>query len=144
MFKHILLPVDLTDRHALALETAVNLARSCQGTLSLLHVIELIPGLPREEDRAFYERLERTARQHLARWTERIRRLNAEARGEVQLGNRVTTIVGYAVDHQTDLIVLTAPRFDPENLGSGWGSLSYKISILAPCPVLLVKEKAEG
>jgi hypothetical protein len=37
------------------------------------------------------------------------------------------------------MIVLTAPRLDPNNPGASWGSLSYKISMLASCPVLLVK-----
>jgi hypothetical protein len=40
---------------------------------------------------------------------------------------------------QADLIVLTAPRIDPDHPVAGWASLSFKISLLAECPILLVK-----
>ena len=40
---------------------------------------------------------------------------------------------------RADLIVLTSPRPDPENPVALLGSLSHKIGLLAPCPVLLVK-----
>jgi hypothetical protein len=36
--------------------------------------------------------------------------------------------------------VLTAPRVTPKDLETGWGSLSYKVGIFSPCPVLLVKQ----
>jgi hypothetical protein len=35
--------------------------------------------------------------------------------------------------------VLTSPAVNPNNLAEGWGSLSFKVSVVAPCPVLLVK-----
>ncbi|HEY8504342.1 MAG TPA: universal stress protein, partial [Gemmataceae bacterium] len=67
MFKKILLPVDLSDRHGRALEMAADLAARDGGELLLLHVVEEIPGLGRDEDPAFYERLERKATAHLKR-----------------------------------------------------------------------------
>jgi hypothetical protein len=54
MFKRLLLPVDLTDKHASVVATAADLAQHAGGSMTLLHVIELIPGLSREEDRDFY------------------------------------------------------------------------------------------
>jgi nucleotide-binding universal stress UspA family protein len=48
-------------------------------------------------------------------------------------------VVRYAAEGKVDLIVLTAPRFDKNHPAVGWGSLSYKVGMLAPCPVLLVK-----
>ena len=45
----------------------------------------------------------------------------------------------WSAEEAADLIVLTAPRFDPAAPGAGWGSMSYRIGILSQCPVLLVK-----
>src|SRR5205823_6066772 len=66
MFRNILVPVDLTDRHGRALEIAAGLAPA-GGAVTLLHIIELLHGVPREEESEFYERLEETAREHLDR-----------------------------------------------------------------------------
>ena len=55
MFKKILLPIDLSDRHDQALRLAVDLARASGGEVVLLHVVEVIAGLPGEEE--FYGRL---------------------------------------------------------------------------------------
>jgi nucleotide-binding universal stress UspA family protein len=60
-------------------------------------------------------------------------------RPEVRYGDRAWESVRCAVEAAADLILLTAPRIDPADPGTGWGSLSYKIGVLAPCPVLLVK-----
>ncbi len=45
----------------------------------------------------------------------------------------------YAVEEGMDLIVLKSHRIDLENPSAGWGTVSYKVGILAQCPVLLVK-----
>src|SRR5581483_3179075 len=62
----IVVPLDLTAKHQKALETAAELA-AAGGEVALVHVVELIPGLPVEEEKAFYNRLERVARAHLER-----------------------------------------------------------------------------
>ncbi len=67
MFQKILLPLDLTDKHRAALDTAAELARQNQGELLLLHVVEVIPGLSGEEEQGFYQRLQQVARTHLGR-----------------------------------------------------------------------------
>jgi nucleotide-binding universal stress UspA family protein len=53
MFQRILLPVDLSDRHQPALNAATDLAAQSRAEITVLHVIEVIPGLPIEEDRPF-------------------------------------------------------------------------------------------
>jgi nucleotide-binding universal stress UspA family protein len=139
MFRKILLPVDLTDKHATALATAADLASGRGGEVVLLHVIEVIPGLSMEEERDFYARLEKRARAHLERLGARLQDRSIPWRAEVLYGNRVSETLRFANASGVDVIVLTAPRFDPSNLGAGWGSLSYKISVVCSCPVLLVK-----
>jgi nucleotide-binding universal stress UspA family protein len=139
MFKKLLLPLDLTDRHEHALQIAADLARASGGEVTLLHAIELIQGLSRDEEPTFYDRLERVATAHLQRWGTRLAENEVPVRGEVIFGDRLREVVQYASHTGTDLIILTSERLDPENPASGLGSLSYRIGLFCNCPVLLVK-----
>jgi nucleotide-binding universal stress UspA family protein len=139
MFKKILLPLDLTDKHQAAIDVAAELAGQTGGELTLLHVVELIHGLPMEEEKEFYGRLERLARAHMDRFSSALTRRRIAFRAEVVFGVRAQEIVRHAGASSADLIVLTAPRIGPENPVAGLGSMSYRVGMLAPCPVLLVK-----
>lgn len=139
MFKKILLPVDLSSKHQQALNAAADLAGPGGGEVILLHVIETISGVSMEEERVFYQRLEKAARKHLEQLAGQLIQRKVPWRTEVLFGNRGPEIVRRAAEQEIDLIVLTAPRIDLQNPGAGWASLSWKISLLSPCPVLLVK-----
>jgi len=139
MFKRILLPVDLTDRHQQALDVAAELAAQSGGAIALLHVIETIAGLSLEEEKDFYNRLDRAARTHLDRLGKVLEKHKIFWRPEVCYGNRTSECVRYAMETATDLIILTAPRIDLAKPKPGLGSMSYAIGILSQCPVLLVK-----
>jgi nucleotide-binding universal stress UspA family protein len=139
MFQKILVPVDLTDAHQPALDIAARLAQGGAGAVTLLHVIEVISEVWAGEDRDFYDRLEHKARDHLARLGHALRERAVPGREEVVFGNRAPEIVRYAVEEGMDLIVLKSHRIDLENPSAGWGTVSYKVGILAQCPVLLVK-----
>jgi nucleotide-binding universal stress UspA family protein len=139
MFHKLLLPVDLTDRHGQALAAATDLARPGGGEVTLLHVIEVIPGLTMEEEKPFYQRLEKAARKHLDGLGGRFAKAGVRWRPEIRFGARAAEVVRHAAETGADLIVLTSPRFDPERPAAGWGSLSHKIGLLSACPVLLVK-----
>ena len=138
MFKQILVPVDLSDRHQQALEVAARLARDSDGEVTLLHVIDIVPG-PWLQERDFYKRIAQLARDHLASLGRSLAARQVLEREEIVYGNRVHEIVCYALEAGTDLIVLTPHRIDPKDPSVGWGTVSHKVGILAPCPVLLVK-----
>lgn len=142
MFQKILLPLDLTDRHAAAVRNAAELAEQSNGVVIFLHVVELIPGLDRESERTFYDRLERRARDHLAHITSTLGRVQAHV--QVIVGHRVQDTIRFSVEHKIDLIILTAPTFQQEHPASSLGSMAWKITLLAPCPVLLVKTDHKG
>ena len=139
MFRKILMPVDLTDRHQQALDIAARLAHESAGEVTLLHVVELIPGIWPQEERAFYDRIEQAARDHLAKLGRGLEERHVPRREEVIFGNRAPEIVRYAMETGVDLIVLSSHRIDLENPSAGWGTMSYKVGILSQCPVLLVK-----
>ena len=139
MFKKILVPIDLSDRHQQAIDIAADLASESEGEVTLLHVIEVIPGLWNEVEQSFYRRLEHTARAHVAKLGKRLLERMVPHREELVYGNRAREIVSCAKNMGVDLIVLTSHRIDLEDPNAGWGTLSYRVSILAQCPVLLVK-----
>jgi nucleotide-binding universal stress UspA family protein len=139
MFQKLLVPVDLTDTHGRTLEIATELARQSGGTITLLHVIELITGLSPEEGQEFYGRIERSAREHLARLGKLIDDRKVSWQAEVRYGHRAEEVLRHARENENDLIVLTSHRVDLAKPGAGWGTLSYRVGILSACPVLLVK-----
>ncbi len=139
MFKHILVPLDFTRKNARALKIASDLASSGRAKLTLIHVIEVVPGLPVEELRGLYRKLEESARTKLRSRAAALARRGIAVREKVVLGQRVREILNHAIAEKVDLIVLSSHRVNVERRGEGWGTISYKVGILAPCPVLLVK-----
>ena len=138
-FRHILVPTDLTERTEKALQFATELASRDRAHVTLIHVIETIPGLTFDEAKGFYQRLERKARKPMDALTRRAGEGGMTATPAVVYGRRAEEIVLYAAAHAVDLIVLASHCVKPSRIGRDWGTISYKVGILAQCPVLLVK-----
>ncbi|MFL6290864.1 MAG: universal stress protein, partial [Thermoanaerobaculia bacterium] len=58
---------------------------------------------------------------------------------EVIYGKRAEAIVRHAEEREVDLIVLSSHKVDRDHPALGVGAISYRIAIVARCPVLLVK-----
>ena len=138
-FRHILVPTDLTERTDKAFRVAGQLASRASARVTLLHVIETIQGLSLDEVKPFYDRLERKARKVMESLTQRGRGEAPTAASVIVHGRRPEEIVKYAAANQVDLIVLASHRVNPSIVDRDWGTISYKVGILAQCPVLLVK-----
>jgi nucleotide-binding universal stress UspA family protein len=139
MFRRILVPVDLTEKSMAAVDVAFELAKQSKADVTLLHVIETIEHVTFDEMKGLYKRLENSARKGLEEFSERFKtaRLNVDA--AVTYGHRTRGIVSFAIDNKCDLIILASHRIDPDRPGHEWTTISYGVSILAPCAVLLVK-----
>ena len=138
-FRHILIPSDLTDRTEAALTMAGKFALPSSSRITLLHVIETIDGRKSKELKSFYARLERKARAALTSLSRGAARGSPAIETAVVYGRRADQIVDFAAANAVDLIVLVSHRVNPSMVNRDWGSISYKVSILAQCPVLLVK-----
>jgi len=138
-FRHILVPTDLTARTEKALQLAGQLGSRAGARVTLLHVIESIEGLPLNEVKPFYERLERKARKAMEALTRHVNEGAPSASRAIVRGRRAEEIVKYAAANEVDLIVLASHRVNPSIVERDWGTISYKVGILAQCPVLLVK-----
>ncbi|MBP1641678.1 MAG: UspA domain protein [Acidobacteria bacterium] len=139
MFDRILVPVDLTDKNAAAVARALALA-SPGAEIVLLHVIERIEDDAAELE-AFYRRLEGRARAGLDGLAARVARSGRRARTEVVVGRRVEEIVEAAARLACDLVVLTSHTIERGAPGRDWLTISYRVALLAPCSVLLVRSR---
>lgn len=138
-FHHVLVPTDLTERAEKALQLAGTLA-VCEGfRITLIHVIETIDGVPFDELRPFYERLEQKARTAMTRLARGVPERVAPVESAIVYGRRAEEIVEFATANDVDLIVLASHCVNPSMVNRDWGTISYKVGILAQCPVLLVK-----
>ncbi|MDZ7697835.1 MAG: universal stress protein [Deltaproteobacteria bacterium] len=139
MFKHILVPTGLSGQENHALDIAVKLCAMDGGTISLLHVIEIIANTTFEEFSDFYRKLEKKAHAGLNRMIDGVKDADTDILPEVIYGNRAREILRFVEEREIDLIVMKSHRIDAEDRAQGWGTISYKVGILAPCPVMLVK-----
>lgn len=138
MFHRILIPLAFNDENEAAIKVGADLATRDGSEVLLLHVVETIRGIPFEEMRDFYQRLERRADTELAKLADRFRALEVPAKSDVVFGARAEQIVGYAKERGADLIVLSSHPASPDQPAS-LGTISHRVALFASCPVLLVK-----
>lgn len=138
-FRRILVPLDLTARSRKSVDVAVALAAPGSARLTLLHVIETIPGLEFRELAPFYRTLAQKARTSMTALARHATKNHVDVTQEIVYGSRAEAIVDFAAAHRTDLIVLASHRIGRSGGHRDWGTISYKVGILARCAVLLVK-----
>ena len=143
MYRNILVPVDFTLKNEAALKTALDLARGGQSgdpaKVTLLHVIETIEHVEFDEMKDFYRGLETRAAAKLFGMEERFKSAGVPAYHEILYGKRAESIVQHAEEREVDLIVLSSHQVDRDHPALSVGTISYRIAIVARCPVLLVK-----
>lgn len=139
MFKHILVPIDLSDQNARTLRTALDLAISNRARVTLLHVVHHVAKIPFKEMRAFYQRLVTTSKQRLGRAAAPFVAKGLAVRLDVLIGEPAREIVRVAAARKVDLVVMGSHKVDPARHTRGWGTTSYKVGIFCQCPILLVK-----
>ena len=137
-FHRILVPTDLTDRTQRALELTVRLAGNASH-VTLLHVVQTVPNLAFDDLRPAYEKLRDRAARKMTSFATRITSPKLRIEIKIVYGPRAETIVKIATAMRADLIVLPSHRVNPAMVGRDWGTISYKVGLLAQCPVLLVK-----
>jgi universal stress protein A len=139
VFQHVLVPVDLSKKNEAAVAAAGEIAAANGGRVTLLHVIQTIEQLPFAELRRFYAALETTARKRLARHAARVRKRGVLVREVVAYGAPVAEIIRQSGRDGVDLVVLSSHKVGPGTPPRDWGTVSYRVAFLAPCPILLVK-----
>jgi nucleotide-binding universal stress UspA family protein len=138
-FRHILVPLDFTAKNQAALEVARELATQNKVSVRFVHVIETIENLQDAELTAFYTRLASRAEAELGVRAQEFANAGIKVERKILFGKRLTEILREARDQKIDLIVVSSHKIDAATPVQSLGTLSYQISILCDCPVLLVK-----
>lgn len=138
-FQHLLVPTDFTERNQPALDIAFEIATLNRARTTLLHVIETIDHTTDDELREFYERLEQRADTELEALAQRFETANLPVDRKIRYGRRTAEIVSYAAEHAIDLIVMKSHPPDPARPMESLNTISYQVSLICSCPILLVK-----
>jgi universal stress protein A len=138
-FQHILVPVDFTEKNLTALDLVFDLAVASRARVTLLHVIETIDVEPDAELNRFYEKLQERADSELERLSQRFVAAELRVDSKTRYGKRLNEIVSDIVERKADLVVMSSHKPDLAKPLQTWATLSYQVSVLCPCPVLLVK-----
>ena len=139
MLRKILVPVDFTPKNERALDAARELATAAGGEITLVHVVETLEDELDGDLREFYARLEQRAAERMAESLAKLGKGTFGRRSAIVLGHRARAVIDYAQKEGIELIVLSSHRVDPDHPGADWMTISYRIAILARCPVMLVK-----
>jgi nucleotide-binding universal stress UspA family protein len=142
LFSHILVPVDFSEQNLAAIAAAMQLARHNDARITLLHVIEFIDFPEDDEIAGFYEKLRARSERELDRLQATVGERDVQVRVDTIINHRSRGIALYAVDNQVDLIVMSSHAVNPVRGGEGWGTISYQVSALCPCSIMLVKPPA--
>lgn len=139
MYRNVLIPLDLSEHEHVVVESAGRVIDGESGSVTLLHVIEEIEGLVGEEGELFYSGLRERAGKVLEARSGALGRVGIEIRHEIVVGKCAAAIVAFASDNGCDLIVMGSARIDPEQPERGLWSTPQKVSLLAECPILLIR-----
>lgn len=138
-FRHIMVPVDLSDRNERALRTALGLARERGGRVTLFHVIQRVSGIMPGELDTFYLRLVESSERRLRRTARKFAERGLDVRTEVRVGDPPAEIIRATLRERVDLVVMGSHKVRRGDRKEGWGTTSYKVGIFCQCPILLVK-----
>lgn len=138
-FQHLLIPVDFTHKNRAALDIAFEIAMQNKARVTILHVIEAISSPGDDDLQAFYSDLETRALTEMDTMSQRFEEAGLTTDTKVRLGKRAREIVQFSEELDVDLIVMSSHKIKLDEPLQGWGTLSYQVSILCQCPVLLVK-----
>ncbi len=142
-FQHILIPLDFTPKNQAALEVGFETAVREPASVTLLHVVETIHGeneQPDDEVKLFYERLESRAKSELESRAQRFAEAGVRVAQRVRFGSRAAEIVRFAGEHAIDLIIMSSHAIDRLHPATSLATVSYQVSVLCQCPILLVKQ----
>lgn len=142
--QHFLVPIDFSPYADQALTEAIELAKPLNARLTLLHVMQYMPLAIGEVPPNYYEEymedLEADAQQQMRAALYRVHQAGLQADSIISQGVPFQSIIDTALDNKADLIVMgTHGRTGiPHAL---IGSVAEKVVRLAPCPVLVARQK---
>jgi nucleotide-binding universal stress UspA family protein len=142
--QRFLVPTDFSPCADQALTEAIDLAHAVGAHITLLHVMQLMPltvgEVPPEYFNDYLEAIETEAERQLQASLNRIYQAGLQADSVIAQGIPFQTIIDMAGEKKADLIILgTHGRTGLPHVLIG--SVAEKVVRLAPCPVLVARQK---
>jgi len=139
MNRSVLVPIDLSEESARAVDAAVEVTEASETTVTILHVIETLQDVEYEEIESFYGQIKAKAEKAMTRLTEDLASRGYDAHAEIVFGRRGAEILRYADERNIDLIVMKSRVLDREHPERGIGTLGQQIALASRCSVLLAR-----
>jgi nucleotide-binding universal stress UspA family protein len=108
-------------------------------SITLLHVIETLKGVPFEDMHDFYESLLEKAEQTLGPLKSNLEKDGFSVRLCITYGRRSETILQYITDSDIDLVIIRSHLLDRDQPRTSFGTLSHQIALAAPCSVFMIR-----
>jgi nucleotide-binding universal stress UspA family protein len=96
-----------------------------------------------DEVNEFFDKMRKKSAQKLQALLEQFQDSNLEVTVETVINNRSRGIVAYCMEKGVDLIVMSSHAIDPAVKRSDWATISYQVSLVCPCSIMLVKPPAD-
>ena len=150
MFERILVPLDGSKHSMRALENAVQIAKKCDGKITLIHVysvlrVGVVPmamaepvALPPEMVNKLAEAVREAGSSILEDAKKKVEAEGVQSQTLLREGHVVEEILRAAKEEDIDLIVIGARGLSTLK-EIFLGSVSHGVALHAPCPVLLMK-----
>jgi len=103
-------------------------------------VIEFIDFPNDEEIKNFYEKLRARSEKELEKLLALLAGEEMLVAVETIINHRSKGIALYAAENNVDLIVMSSHPFNPSQPSEGWGTVSYQVSALCQCSIMLIKQ----
>jgi nucleotide-binding universal stress UspA family protein len=129
----ILFCTDFSEASERALNYAISATAECDAQLTLLHVLEEVPG-PAKTDEAIATAI---ATQQLDKLIPQEGRKTFKIRRAVRMGKPYMQIIQFVVEAQIDMVTMGVSGRGALDRAV-FGSTSYRVMQLGPCPVLAV------
>jgi len=136
MYKNILLPLNKSEFDDDAIATAVNMARICNGSITLMQVIDIVPLLPSDRKEQ-YQVLKTISDAYLQPIKQKIEQSGISAHIVQKTGKPAFVLRAYVAANSIDLIVM--PVYDKEKDRIYIGSVAGDLLKYSPKPILFVR-----
>ena len=150
MFERILVPLDGSEHSMHALENAIQIAKKCDGKITLVHVYSVLRAgvvpmamaepviLPPDLVTKLAEAVRKAGVSILEEAEKKVEAEGVQSKTLLREGHVVEEILRAAKEEDIDLIVIGARGLSTIK-EIFLGSVSHGVSLHAPCPVLLMR-----
>jgi len=136
MFHRIMIPVGLSERMELALDSVGQLA-AAGAHVELFHVVERSSDIPDPELEPFYRTMQDRADKRLAEWASQLAAQGFETSADVRIGKTGPLILEHIREWGPDLVLV--PSHAITGPDARLGTLSHQLAVFSPSPVLLLR-----